>query len=135
MKFPITSLACGLALVLSAAVQAQIYESTDSQGNPVFTDTPTSGAEKVDVPQENIGDSVDIPPPAPNAAARPSQPHSAEEPDKAVVIHDSRNEQLEDELAEGRRHEVLDAESRHEVLDAEPRHEVLDGEKRHEVGD
>jgi hypothetical protein len=117
MKFPITSLACGLALVLSAAVQAEIYESTDSQGNPVFTDTPTPGAEKVDLPQGNIADSVDMPPPASKAVASPSQPPSAEDPDNVVVIHDSRSERPEDELSEGRRDEVLDAEPRHEVGD------------------
>ena len=122
MRFSIRSLACVIAMALSTAAQAEIYESVDAEGNPIFTDTPTAGAEEVELKRGNIADSVKVPPqpqpqPAPEPAAKPSPVKNQEGPGNATVIHDSRNEELSRELAEGRPHEVLDAEKRYEVGD------------------
>ncbi len=119
MRISITSLACVIAMVLSAAAQAEIYESVDAEGNPVFTDTPTAaGAQEVQLQPENIADAVKVPPqPTPESAAAPPPAKSQEEHGNVIVIPDSRNEELTQELAEDRPHEVLDAEKRYEVGD------------------
>jgi hypothetical protein len=105
-------------MALSTAAQAEIYESVDAEGNPIFTDTPTAGAEEVELKQGNIADSVKVPPqPAPESAAKPPPVKNQEGPGNVTVIHDSRNEELSRELAEGRPHEVLEAEKRYEVGD------------------
>jgi hypothetical protein len=56
-------------LVLHAAASAQIYESEDAEGVPDFSDTPTAGAETVDLPATNIM--------AAPAAEEPNQPAAA----------------------------------------------------------
>ena len=142
MKFSMTSLTCILVMALSGAVWAEIYESKDAEGNPVFTDTPAAGADKVDLPQENIADAVEVPPGA--EAAEASGSHSpanaAEGHGNVVVIPDSRNEQLERELAADKPHEVLEAEQRYEVGDnptaeeMERREEAREGEYVDENG-
>jgi hypothetical protein len=119
MKFSITTLTCVLVMALSVIARADIYESKDAEGNPVFTDTPTTGVvEKIDLPQENIADSVKVPPEA--EAAKTSVSRSTKETTghgNVIVIPDSRNERLERELAADRPHEVLEAEKRYEVGD------------------
>lgn len=53
------------ALGFSLVAAAQVYQSTDEQGNPEFSDTPTPGSEVVEVPEPNVGDAVEVPPPPP----------------------------------------------------------------------
>lgn len=60
-------------LVLHSTASAQIYESTDAQGEPEFSDTPTQGAEVVDLPETNLAE-----PPAEQPAA-PEQTRPAHE--------------------------------------------------------
>ena len=119
MKFSITTLACTLVVAFSATAQAEIYESKDAEGNPVFTDTPTAGAEKVDLPQENIAESVELTPEAEAAKASVSSSSSREVTGQGTVVEipNARNEELERALAEDRPHEVLDAEKRYEAGD------------------
>ncbi|MDC1288211.1 DUF4124 domain-containing protein [Gammaproteobacteria bacterium] len=47
------------------AAHAQVYQSTDSDGSVILSDQPTPGSEAVVIPETNVGDSVDVPPPAP----------------------------------------------------------------------
>ena len=108
MKLWITSFICALAMALSTAVRAEIYENKDSEGKPVFTDTPTAGAEKVVLPQGNIADAVEVPP----AASKQVKEHG-----DVIVVPDSRNERLDSEFAADMPHEVLEAEKRYEVGD------------------
>lgn len=118
MRISITPLACIFAVVLGTAAQAEIYESVDAEGNPIFTDTPVAGAEEVKLQQENIADAVKVSPqPAPEAAATPAPVKSQEEHGNVTVIPDSRNEELSRELAADKPHEVLNAEERYEVGD------------------
>ena len=123
MKFPITSLACVMTMALSWNVHAEIYKSEDAQGNPVFTDTPTAAAEKVDLPQENIADAVEVPSEHKSIEAPDAVTEAAGQGD-VVVIPNSRNEQLEKEVAADRPHEVLDAEERYEVGDTPSAEEI-----------
>jgi len=52
-------------LSISLMAQAQVYQSTDEEGNVTFSDQPTPESKAIVVPQTNVGDSVDVPPPAP----------------------------------------------------------------------
>ncbi len=49
-------LASVFTLLLQGTVSAQIYESEDARGVPEFSDTPTPGAELVDLPSTNIAE-------------------------------------------------------------------------------
>ena len=69
-------------LALQGTASAQIYESTDAEGVPEFSDTPSAGSEVVDLQQTNIVDEPPAIPEAPQAeAARPAPaPAPAAEP-------------------------------------------------------
>jgi hypothetical protein len=61
-----------LVLLLSLsqpAIGQQVYESTDAEGNVSFSDQPSEGAETVDIPTTNVGDSVKVPPPSTDPSA------------------------------------------------------------------
>lgn len=47
------------------SVLGQVYQSTDEQGNVYFSDQKTPDSEEIVVPETNVGDSVEVPPPAP----------------------------------------------------------------------
>jgi len=79
-NFRILVLAGLIGASLSAQAQ-QVYQSTDADGNVTFSDQPTSESEEVIVPQTNVGDSVDVPPPAPVVEPKPE-----------VVIEEPRTE-------------------------------------------
>ena len=56
---------------LSLVAHAQVYQSTDADGNVTFSDQPTPEGKEVVVPETNVGDSVDVPPPAPVPVVEP----------------------------------------------------------------
>jgi hypothetical protein len=128
-----------LAVVLSCGALAEIYETTDSEGNKVFTDTPpSSDAKVVDLPEANIAESVE-PAAQPEAGQRPAAGQQQEQgeydDDGVYIIGDADNERLESKIAREKRREVLEGEPRKEVLEAEQRHEVLDAETPRESGE
>jgi len=73
-------------LILAACcplASAQVYESVDEQGKPVFSDKPSPGGQAVEVPEPNRADAVEVPPPEPVLEAPPeieadNQPSGAE---------------------------------------------------------
>ena len=58
-------------LGFSLAAHAQVYQSTDADGNVTCSDQPTPDGKEVVLPETNIGDSVDVPPPAPVPVVEP----------------------------------------------------------------
>jgi hypothetical protein len=62
---------CLLGLALGGTASAQVYESRDAQGNPVFSDKPSAGAEEVKVPPTNSADPVADAPERPEQATTP----------------------------------------------------------------
>jgi hypothetical protein len=88
----------GLAVTLVVALaQAQIYQSEDAEGNPVFSDTPSSGASEVELPDANIAKPVEAAPsesvePGPAAEEAPAeQAWQAPDPDAGpdvIIIGD-----------------------------------------------
>lgn len=101
-----------LACSMAVATQAQIYETQDAEGNPVFSDVPTQQAEKVELQQNNIADSVEprpSEPAAPPAKDKSSPPRS--EPSVTVIggnddLEDLR-EDLGEEVRQDRMHEAV----------------------------
>ncbi len=59
------------ALGMTLPAFGQVYRSTDAEGNVTFSDQPTTESEAVNVPQPNVGDSVEVPPPAPTPELKP----------------------------------------------------------------
>ena len=45
-------------LATSNTAFAQVYQSTDADGNAVFSDTPTPGSQEIQIPETNLGDAV-----------------------------------------------------------------------------
>ena len=63
MRYLKTVSGCLLAMALHSTTWAQVYETTDAEGNPEFTDSPpTENAEVVDLQETNLADA-----PAPEA--------------------------------------------------------------------
>jgi hypothetical protein len=145
MKY-LNSLVFGVALLAAHnSVFADIYKTTDAEGNTVFTDSPDEpGASRVELRETNT---ADAPPPAPEMGdtapdtsdnqAQHAPPGTPTYQDPNAGLYEERERRIREEESRdpSTRHEVRDAEPRHEVRDAEPRHEVRDAEPRHEVGD
>ena len=66
-------------LGFSLAAHAQVYESTDADGEVTFSDQPTPESKEVIVPETNVGDSIDVPPPAPVPVVEPKPEVAVEE--------------------------------------------------------
>jgi hypothetical protein len=62
-----------VVLGLSCTASAQVYKSTDADGNVIFTDTPAADSEEVEISEPNIADPVEVPayvpPPEPQPKA------------------------------------------------------------------
>lgn len=99
-------------LVLAGPLEAQqVYEKTDAEGNPSFSDMPSEGAEVIEVEPANIAESVDVPeaPSAPpNAPTLGSGGQPVEIVEEGRLIHTDEdldpNRRLlaDDELREAR---------------------------------
>jgi len=76
MNFSQLLFAGSIALVLGANASAQVYQSKDAQGNTVFSDMPSAGAEVVKVPPTNSADPVADAPERPQPAAAPAKPRA-----------------------------------------------------------
>ena len=50
-----------LLLGLSCTASAQVYKSTDAEGNVTYSDTPSTGSEAVQVEEANVADPVKVP--------------------------------------------------------------------------
>ncbi len=50
-----------LFLCLSSTAFAQVYKSTDAEGNVTFSDTPSTGSKAVEVEPTNVADPVEVP--------------------------------------------------------------------------
>tara|TARA_R110001592_G_scaffold337300_1_gene623689 strand:+ start:303602 stop:304048 length:447 start_codon:yes stop_codon:yes gene_type:complete len=67
-------------LALQGTVSAQIYESTDAEGVPEFSDTSSAGSEVVDLQRTNVADKPPEIPEAPQAAPVRAAPVAANAP-------------------------------------------------------
>jgi hypothetical protein len=93
-------------LALQGTAIAEIYESTDTEGVPEFSDTPTAGAEVVDLQKTNVADEPpDIPEAPQEEAARPAAAAPAAEGEPGYEVYEGYNNDDERDkrrLEEGR---------------------------------
>jgi hypothetical protein len=75
-----------LLLCFSYTAFAQVYKSTDAEGNVTFSDTPSADSEAVQVEKTNVADPTTVPenlfespPPAPEVVKQQAQPEVAVE--------------------------------------------------------
>lgn len=90
---------CGFAgMVLCAAASAQIYESKDAQGNAVFSDKPSQGAEEVKLSPTNTAvPPIDRPTPAPKVTADSSHQRTVRRVDDDASADDEERKGVEDD--------------------------------------
>jgi hypothetical protein len=60
-----------LLLGSSCTAFAQVYQSTDSEGNTSFSDTPSAGSQEIVIPETNTGEAVKVPEPTPEPEPAP----------------------------------------------------------------
>lgn len=110
MQYAIT-ISIGLAFALyGVGLQAQIYESEGPDGQTVFSDVPTTGAEAVDLPDTNTANSVEVRPPEPRQENRAKQPgasgqHQLADEEQPTVIYGN-DDNWEEVAAQRRRQEL-----------------------------
>lgn len=77
-----------LLLCLSCTAFAQVYKSTDAEGNVTFSDTPTDGGEAVEVEPTNVADPVKVPENTSPAPAPEPKVVKTERPPEVTVEKD-----------------------------------------------
>ena len=68
-----------LLLGSSGNAFAQVYESTDAEGNKSYSDRPSAGSQEIVIPETNTGDAVKVPEPKPEPEPAPA-PKVVEQP-------------------------------------------------------
>jgi hypothetical protein len=76
-----------LLSVLSTTLAAQVYQTTDKDGNPVFSDKPSSGASEVEIQTTNTANSVEVRP--------ESSPPQRKAPERSENTAPEQNETLD----------------------------------------
>ena len=66
-------------LATSNTAFAQVYQSTDADGNIVFSDTPTPSSQEIQIPETNLSDAVKVPEPILKPEPEPEPEVIAEE--------------------------------------------------------
>lgn len=152
MRYLRAFLTCLVALTLHSAAWAQIYETTDAQGNTEFTDSPADeGAKVIELQQTNL---ADAPQPEPQDEEQTDTVAVDQEPveeNNTVIIHDGDDyDGYGDELARERAIERRELAAPGDIVDpgyemprevgdsnAEMPREVGDSDAQmpHEVGD
>ena len=83
-------------LSLNGTTLGQIYESTDSEGVPTFSDQPSTDSHEIEVQEINVGDPLVIPE---SASAPPSPPEETSAPIE-IIVEDQKNDDDGDSLRE-----------------------------------
>jgi hypothetical protein len=124
----ITALALSLAVTALSQAQTRVYESTDAEGNTVFSDTPSAGAKSMEVPPTNVATPVEPEPRAAVVSEGGAAPTGApEKPEEQVRIIGNGD----DERIEGDKWRTVHTESG-DILSQEPRRD--EGEEVYEPG-
>lgn len=66
-----------ITMLLESGAIAQIYQTVDDQGNPVFSDTPSAGSDEVELPAANTAD-------APPPSTHPAEETPKSQPEKGA---------------------------------------------------
>ncbi len=98
-------------LSLSSTAFGQIYESTDSEGVPSFSDQPSADSHEVEIQKTNVGDSFDkpkdtsvpAPPPLPEETSTPTTVNVEikEGDNDGDYLDENRRDKLRDHITDG----------------------------------
>ncbi len=98
-------------LSLSSTSFGQIYESTDSEGVPSFSDQPSADSHEVEIQKTNVGDSFDkpkdtsvpVPPPLPEETSTPTTVNVEikEGDNDGDYLDENRRDKLRDHITDG----------------------------------
>ena len=98
-------------LSLSSTSFGQIYESTDSEGVPSFSDQPSADSHEVEIQKTNVGDSFDkpkdtsvpAPPPVPEETSTPTTVNVdiKEGDNDGDYLDENRRDKLRDHITDG----------------------------------
>lgn len=141
MRPLITLTTCLMTLALHSTAWAEIYETTDAQGNPEFTDSPPGpDSEVIDLQQTNIIDAPQSEPQQVSAPQSVTEQQAPEQENNTVIIHDRNDDEDNVYDAYLRREQAFDRTdpaAPDQVLDAEAPRQVGDSNSQmpHEVGD
>jgi hypothetical protein len=139
MKYPVTFTVGLLLLAAQSASWAEIYKTTDADGNPVFTDAPVDASSSaVELPETNISDA---PPQAPGDAGPASSPAGQKTPatthstEHFLDPNAGRFEEHERRVQEQERtpYENLVGEEPEGTIDGEAPHQTEGGAAPHET--
>ncbi len=96
---------------LSSTAFSQIYESTDSEGVPSFSDQPSADSHEVEIQKTNVGDSFDkpkdtsvpAPPPLPEETSTPTTVNAEiyERDNDGDYLDENRRDKLRDHITDG----------------------------------
>ena len=98
-------------MALSGTAFGQVYESTDSDGVPTFSDQPSADSHEVEIQKTNVGDSFDIPkdtsvpapPPLPEDTTTPTTVNVEikKDDDDGDFLDENRRDKLRDHITDG----------------------------------
>ncbi len=101
MRLSKVLLNCIIGLAFSSTASAEIYQSKDAQGNTVFSDIPSQGAEAVKLPTTNSAEPV-VATPRPADAAEPPAPRKVSaKPTKPVKRAQDMDDNYDDDYYYG----------------------------------
>lgn len=134
MKYPTIFSACLIALALNSAARGEIYETTDAEGNPEFTNSrpePNATSNTVAIQQTNI---VDTPEPESQGTLQTQEQQPAsinnehQQGNNNPIIIDNPN-------ANNVYHQALIKQQAFERMNPAAPHQVLNAEAPDQVGD
>ena len=92
-----------LLLCLNYTAFAQVYKSTDAEGNVSYSDTPSTGSEAVQVQETNVADPVKVPENATPAPAPEPTVTKQEAPPEDEISADDDDDDDDDNYRDQRR--------------------------------
>ena len=127
--------ACLIALALNSAAWGEIYETTDAEGNPEFTNSPPEANATSEVIETQHTNIVDTPQPQTQGQwqeqeQQPDAMTANQQPEKnnntVIIDNPNANNVFDQALVKQQAFERLNPAAPHEVLNAEALHQVGD---------
>jgi len=117
---------CLIALALNSAAWGEIYETTDAEGNPEFTNSAPAAnarAKPVELQQTNI---IDAPPPQTQGQWQEQEQQPEKNNTPVIIDNPNANNVYDQALVKQQAFERMNPAAPHEVLNAEAPHQVGD---------
>ena len=136
MRYLTTFSACLMALALNGAAWGEIYETTDAEGNPEFTNSPSeanASSKIVNIQQTNVADAPQLKPENLGSWQTQEQPPSA--PDNTYHPQKQNTVIIDNPNASDAYNQALIKQQAFERVNPAAPHQVLNAEAPYQVGD